>query len=205
MGKVENATAYAESIAKDNRHGYSQTNRWGNPDFDCSGLVITAYTQAGVNVKGNGATYTGNMYGSFKKAGFKDVTKTVNVKTGVGLKRGDVLLNPGHHTAIYCGNGQEVEASINENGKATGGKPGDQTGKEILIRSYRNYPWKYVLRFPEVTQTNTGKKVNATSIDEALTVIAKAVIAGKYGNGQSTRMVNIYNAVQAKVNAILKR
>ena len=36
---------------------------------------------------------------------------------------------------------------INEKGKATGGQPGDQTGKEFLIRSYRNYPWTHILRF----------------------------------------------------------
>ena len=47
---------------------------------------------------------------------------------------------------MYCGNGKEVEASINEKGRAHGGKPGDQTGKEFLIRDYRNYPWTHVLR-----------------------------------------------------------
>lgn len=41
----------------------------------------------------------------------------------------------------------EVEASINEKGTAHSGKPGDQTGKEFLIRSYRNYPWTNVLRY----------------------------------------------------------
>lgn len=202
MTKVDKAIEFMEATARDNRHGYSQSDRWGNPDYDCSGLVITAWVNAGVDVKSKGATYTGNMYSAFKKAGFKDVTKSVDLKTGNGLKRGDVLLRPGKHTAMYCGNGKEVEASINEKGKATGGKPGDQTGKEILIRSYRNYPWSYVLRYPEGTTT---KGASNTSIDEALTVIAKAVIVGKYGNGQTTRMINIYNAVQAKVNALLKR
>ncbi len=48
---------------------------------------------------------------------------------------------------MYCGNGKEVEASINEKGTAHGGKPGDQTGREFLIRSYRNYPWTNVLRY----------------------------------------------------------
>lgn len=57
---------------------------------------------------------------------------------------------------MYCGNGKEVEASINEKGKATGGKPGDQTGREILIRSYRNYPWNHVLRYVETASVNTS-------------------------------------------------
>ena len=63
------------------------------------------------------------------------------------MQRGDVLLNTVHHTAMYCGNGMEVEASSNEYGGATGGKAGDQTGREILIRKYRNYPWNHVLRY----------------------------------------------------------
>jgi hypothetical protein len=39
-------------------------------------------------------------------------------------------------------------ASINEKGKASGGKAGDQTGKEICIRNYYVYKggWSYVLR-----------------------------------------------------------
>lgn len=149
---IESATSFMERIAKDDSHGYSQVYRWGPRDYDCSGLDITAWQQAGVPVKTNGATYTGNMYGVYKKCGFKDVTKEVNLKTGTGLKRGDVLLNKRHHVAQYCGNGLEVEASINELGKAVGGKFGDQTGKEILIRKYRNYPWDCVLRYVGTTK-----------------------------------------------------
>lgn len=150
MKKTESAISWMETKAKDDRHGYDQRYRWGEKgDYDCSAAVITAWEQAGVPVKTNGATYTGNMLSVFLKAGFKDVTKSINLSSGSGLKRGDVLLNIVHHTAMYCGNGLEVEASINEKGKATGGIPGDQTGKEFLIRSYRNYPWNYVLRYLE--------------------------------------------------------
>ena len=81
--------------------------------------------------------------------GFNDVTKSVTRSTGKGLKRGDVLLNTKHHVAMYCGDGKEVEASVNEKGKATGGVPGDQTGREFLIRPYRNFPWDTVLRYNE--------------------------------------------------------
>lgn len=148
MSKIESAIQFMEDTARDNSHGYCQTHRWGaDGDYDCSALVITAWERAGVKVKSAGATYTGNMYSVFTKKGFKDVTSSVNLATGAGLRRGDVLLNVRHHTAMYCGNGKEVEASINEKGTATGGKPGDQTGREILIRSYRNYPWTNVLRY----------------------------------------------------------
>lgn len=37
-------------------------------------------------------------------------------------------------------------ASIAENGKATGGSAGDQTGKEVVIRNWYNKPWNVVLR-----------------------------------------------------------
>ena len=37
-------------------------------------------------------------------------------------------------------------ASIDENGKASGGSGGDQTGKEVVIRNWYNKPWNVVLR-----------------------------------------------------------
>lgn len=152
MTKTEKAIRQMETWAKDDSHGYDQDHRWGEKgDYDCSSAVIQAWQNAGVPVKSGGATYTGDMKNVFLKNGFVDVTSKVNVATGAGLIRGDVLLNTVHHTAMYCGNGKEVEASINEKGTAHGGKPGDQTGKEFLIRSYRNYPWNCVLRYKEST------------------------------------------------------
>lgn len=146
--KADKACSIMEDWARDDSHGYDQIYRWGEKgDYDCSAAVISAYEKAGVPVKSQRATYTGNMKEVFLKCGFKDVTDEVNLRTGSGLLRGDALLNEVHHTAMYCGDGKEVEASINEKGTATGGKPGDQTGKEFLIRSYRNYPWDCVLRY----------------------------------------------------------
>ena len=67
------------------------------------------------------------------------------------LKKGDVLLahnSKRKHTAIYIGDGMIVHASLNEKGTITGGKGGDQTGREICTRS--NYgEWDYVLRYPD--------------------------------------------------------
>lgn len=148
MTKIERATLQMERWAKDPAHGYDQQYRWGERgDYDCSSAVITAWELAGVPVKSGGATYTGNMKTVFLRCGFADVTASVNRVLGTGLQRGDVLLNEQRHTAMYIGNGQEVEASINEQGSTTGGAPGDQTGSEFLIRSYRNYPWDCVLRY----------------------------------------------------------
>ena len=101
MSKVENYTQQAINIANDNKHGYSQYNRWGNPDYDCSSLVVTVVQNSGIPVKNNGSTYTGNMYSSFIKSGFEDVTSIVNLTTGQGLKRGDVLAQRADR--IVCG------------------------------------------------------------------------------------------------------
>ena len=149
MGAViESAVNWAVGIANDNSHGYDQNSRWG-VDYDCSSLVISAFEQAGVKVKTGGATYTGDMKPVFLRYGFTDVTGRINLSNGGGLKRGDVLLNTTHHTALVVtdGGGTIVNASINEKGKTKGGKKGDQTGKEIYTRGYYNYPWNCVLRY----------------------------------------------------------
>lgn len=198
MGKVDNYTQQAINIANDNSHGYSQYNRWGNPDYDCSGLVITVVQNSGIPVKSNGATYTGNMYSVFLKSGFKDVTKSINLKTGQGLKRGDVLLKPNNHTELYIGNGKNVGARISELGTIYG-KKGDQTGKEISIHNYYNYPWIYVLRYPE----SYSHTVN-NYVDNSVTLFAKDVIKNNYGNGNA-RKENIYKTVQNEVNNILNK
>lgn len=173
MSIIENAVQFMVGIANDPSNGYDQANRWG-PDYDCSSLVITSWQNAGVPVKTNGATYTGNMYNVFRALGFVDVTASCNLSTGAGMQRGDVLLNHVNHTAVYIGNGQLVQASINEKGTVTGGQTGDQkqlNGQrgEINIRSYYNYPWDCVLRYTgessgsETTNTVTGGRVSVTA------------------------------------------
>jgi cell wall-associated NlpC family hydrolase len=149
MTKAEKATQIMEQWAMDDSHGYDQAYRWGEyGDYDCSSAVITAWELAGVPVKTCGATTTWTMYPIFLAMGFADIIGSVDLTTGAGLQRGDILLNRKNHVAMYCGNGLEVEASINEFGGITGGHPGDQTGWEFLIQPYRNdYPWDHVLRY----------------------------------------------------------
>lgn len=150
MTVINNATAWAVNIANDNSHGYDQIGRWG-PDYDCSSLVISAYEQAGVKVKEAGATYTGNMRAAFVKCGFE----AIPYKKGMTLYKGDVLLNEKHHTALYIGDGQIVQASSNEKGGIYNGKDGDQTGREIATGRFYEYSkgWNYVLRYNEEVKT----------------------------------------------------
>lgn len=139
----EKALQLAVQIANDQTHGYSQQNRWG-PDFDCSSLVLYCYKQAGADI--GGATYTGNM-SDLLKHGFKEVTSSVNLNTGSGLQKGDILYyhksgNIGH-TAMYAGNGKIVHARGQSYGSA---KTGDQ-GTEIAVTPYYRGSWQHVYRY----------------------------------------------------------
>lgn len=198
MTKTEKAIRQMETWAKDDFHGYDQDYRWGEKgDYDCSSAVIQAWQNAGVPVKSGGATYTGDMKNVFLKNGFKDITASVNREAGTGLKRGDVLLNEAHHVAMYCGAGKEVEASINEKGTAHGGKPGDQTGKEFLIRSYRNYPWNCVLRYKEST---SGSATVTSDVEKKQNTVAYVARFTK-----DCKCYSVAGKTQAKMFPVIKK
>ena len=198
MTKTEKAIRQMETWAKDDSHGYDQDYRWGEKgDYDCSSAVIQAWQNAGVPVKSGGATYTGDMKNVFLKNGFKDITASVNREAGTGLKRGDVLLNEAHHVAMYCGAGKEVEASINEKGTVHGGKPGDQTGKEFLIRSYRNYPWNCVLRYKEST---SGSATVTSDVEKKQNTVAYVARFTK-----DCKCYSVAGKTQAKMFPVIKK
>lgn len=189
---IEKAVQWALQIAQDPSHGYDQTKRWG-PDYDCSSFLISAWEQAGVKVKEAGATYTGNMRVAFLKCGFEDVTAEINLKTGAGLRRGDILLNEKHHTAMYIGSGQIVHASINEAGKATGGKTGDQTGREICTRSYYVYSkgWDRVLQYAKEVQSTESKTEVKKMTQYAGIVSVSSYLNVRSGPGTAYNIVKI--------------
>ena len=117
---------------------------------DCSsaafGLAWLAYNGA---VSITGTAYTGNLAAKFKASGlFKvinyDSRKSVKAQTAPG----DLLLTPGHHVVVVLDKGQCLSPEYNEKGKTTGGRPGDQTGREVKIRALYVRPggWRYVIR-----------------------------------------------------------
>lgn len=139
MSKVDTYTDYMIAIANDNSHGYSQINRGGNPDFDCSSLVGHALTKAGFNVNVNSTTR--NLYEQLKRCGFTSCSRP--------FQKGDIHLAVGHHVCVSTDSEHIVHASIDEIGTTKGRKAGDQTGKEICIRKYYtpSYGWNYHLRY----------------------------------------------------------
>ena len=157
MSIIEKTVQWAVGIAADNSHGYSQQTRWG-PSYDCSSLVISAWRQAGIALPG--ATYTGNMRPAMTEAGFQDVTREVDLFSGAGLRRGDVLLNIVNHTALYIGGGEIVHARSSEGTTDTV----DGSGNEIRVQGYYNYPWNCVLRY--IGPVEDGEEIASGLLDD---------------------------------------
>ena len=183
------AVAWAKAMAADDTHGYDQAQRWGERgDYDCSSLVISAFKKAGVPLT---CTYTGNMKADMLTHGFSNVTSSITLSTGKGLKKGDVLLHETYHTALYIGDGKIVHAAGNEYGRATGGKPGDQTGKEICVANYYNMPWQVVLRYAKVTAAPTGSRVYTIKAGDSLWAIAERELGAGHRYPEIMKLNNL--------------
>lgn len=184
MTVPEKALQWAMKTAADQSHGYSQQNRWG-PDYDCSSFAISAYrTGAGIPIDLNQVCYTGNMQ-NLTKYGFKDVTSSVNLNSGTGLQKGDILYyhisGTNGHTAIYAGNGQIVHARGQSYGSP---RTGDQ-GTEIAVTQYSRSKWQHVLRYngkatvttQPASQTSAPQKtVNRYAVNTQLPIIKRGSI-----------------------------
>lgn len=191
MPNIMKAVNFIIDTANDDTHGYDQKHR-NSPDYDCSSLIGTALHVAGFNV--SPYSYTGNLESQLRKAGFVDCKAPWST--------GDVHLTPYKHVCMSVTPTQIAEASINEKGTTTGGKTGDQTGKEIYIHNYYELPggWAIHLRY-------AGQNTEVTP-DASIDTVAREVIAGKWGNGGSRKKLLTeagydYTAVQTKVNDIL--
>ena len=110
---------WALEIAADDSHGYSQINRNGNPDYDCSSLVYYSLYNTGWPIASicSYAFATGSMDSVLTQLGFQKITFSNGDYSS--LVAGDILLREGH-TEIYIGNGQTVGAHSDEVGGITG-------------------------------------------------------------------------------------
>lgn len=135
MTKIKKAVSWAEKIAADDSHGYSQAHRNG-PDYDCSSFVGTALSKAGFAVSEYSTTR--NLESQLIKCGFK--------KCNAPWKRGDIHLAAGHHVTMSTDDSHIVHASQSENG-GIDGQTGDQTGREICVRSYYCLPYSNLVHY----------------------------------------------------------
>ena len=168
MSKIENAVAWAEQIAADNRHGYSQVHR-NSPDYDCSSFVGTALANAGFPI--SIFSTTRNLGEQLENAGF--------AKCVPPWKRGDIHLAAGHHVTLSVDANRIVHASQSENG-GIDGQTGDQTGKEICVRSYYDLPYENTVHY-----RYAGKNEKPPTVTESCVKIESArsfdrKIAGAY-------------------------
>ena len=86
-------------------------------------------------------------------------------------------------TLYSCG------AHIDENGRATGGKRGDQTGREVCSVEYYDYPWDYVLRYCGAKPKTVRNRMMQTAW-----ILAKK---NKVGYSQSDRD-SLFDAMMAR-------
>lgn len=151
MANIYSAVDWAIAVAEDDTHGYSQSNRNG-PDYDCSSFVSTALMKGGFKI--SPYSWTGNMVYQLKADGFYEVPIDSERQLG------DIFINEQHHVIMCIDAYRVVYASINEFGGVTGGKPGDQTGREILIGNYYkpSYGWDYHLRPPKSSYEQEQEK-----------------------------------------------
>lgn len=138
MADLEAAVAWAEAIARDDSHGYSQGGREGQ-DFDCSSLVCRSLRAAGFGAPSPSFS-TRTMGDWLGRNGW------VWHKGTSGVRRGDILWKTGH-TGWATNGYRAVEARIDERGRVTGGRPGDQTGSEIGFFNVSSMAWQGYWRY----------------------------------------------------------
>ncbi|MBW6411526.1 LysM peptidoglycan-binding domain-containing protein [Clostridium sp. YB-6] len=92
---------------------------------------------------------------------------------------------------------------MNENNRTTGGKSGDQTGREICIRSYYNKPWNCILRYNDGGGNNNNTDGTTYTVKSG-DVLSK--IATRFGVSvaQLQKWNNISNPNLIYVGQVLK-
>lgn len=168
MSKIENAVAWEEQIAADDRHGYSQVHRNGS-DYDCSSFVGTALAQAGFPVSPYSTTR--NLGEQLERSGFVQAKKP--------WRRGDIHLAAGHHVTMSVDANRIVHASQSENG-GIDGQTGDQTGKEICVRSYYDLPYGNTVHYRYAGKNDKPQNVMESSIKTESARSFDRKIAGAY-------------------------
>lgn len=198
MGINEMCNA-AVAIDKANT-GYDQYQRWSffnrstntiikNAEGDCSSVCGAIVRLGGYPVNLNDPFYTGTFRERLLAAGFRAERFTSKSQ----MKRGRFLLSSGHVEFCYSDT-QLFSANKDERGKASGGKAGDQTGKEVYFKPFFNPGWLWVL----IPPAESSKR-------KSVATLAKEVRNGAWGNDpQRSQKLKAAGydpkAVQAEVN-----
>lgn len=144
---VEKMMQWAESIANDQSHGYSQASRNG-PDYDCSSFVYYALQAGGFDVIGirgyagmadSGLWEDLSKITGWKKYNYSDVQGSI--------QRGDILMRLNAHVALAADSIRTVEAIGQSYGSA---ETGDQ-GEEIGYHNIEGRHWDEVYRYEKST------------------------------------------------------
>lgn len=164
----EVAAYFHRRMCEDARFGYTQgSGRWGvGPmeawtyegvtgrflvgDRDCSSSVIDCWQEAlrGSRYEGalGGATYTGDMRRVFVGSGLFEWMPMSFI-----AQPGDLYLSEAHHVAMCQSQHPDIlsEFLLNEYGTITGGKVGDQTGMESVVRGFwwPSFGWDGILHY----------------------------------------------------------
>lgn len=183
---------------QDNRESFTNALLRGGPNLsstrgtetDCSAMVLGCLRYAGFTV--NGATYTGNMRPALTSAGWIWLPRNALSQR----RRGDILLNTTHHTALFLGHNTLAEARIDERNKARGGQGGDQTDQETRTAPYRDYPWDGLLRWPASSTANAPAQANTPAVATTATGDGYGLVAvdGSWGPLTETRLARVMNA-----------
>ena len=152
------------------RTGYDQSQRWTfydratktlrtGKEADCSSLCGAIAHLAGYPVDLSGEFYTGTFKARLTAAGFT----AIPYESLAQLRAGDFVLTPGYHVEFVPAPGRMFSARSDERGRATGGKAGDQTGREVCEIAAYTYSkgWKWILR-PPAPAAPAGLRVGST-------------------------------------------
>ncbi len=160
-------------------YGYGQDDRWGAladngklgtaglaavGDADCGTAVGIAWYLGGLIPRSllKGSWYTGNIAAKTKSSGMFYLVKVSDwplTKIDATARKGAGLIGPGH-IMMNVARGKWLSFEYTEKGTSTGGKAGDQTGREGRIRELysRSKGWAYLI------QPYTGAELLAQAI-----------------------------------------
>lgn len=208
---IKEMSAFARKIVANNT-GYDQFQRWSffnrktktfysGKEADCSSFCGAVAVMGGYDVDLSDPFFTGTFKSRLQSAGFT----AIPYKNLSQLREGDFILGPTH--VEYCLGDHFVSARIDERGRATGGRAGNQNGRETRISNkyVHSRGWTWILRPPVSFVVNKNKTASKKSIND----VAREVINGRWGNGNKRkdsleRAGYSYSEVQAAVNNILK-